>query len=142
MNETMNQIRATSLRILVALPFTLPVACTGAGSLEPEAQCSVLPDRSVPIDTSRITADFSEQGGEAFVKLTGPPTPIVVDELQRAGLTEPEGRSEPVVFEFIWTVWGRIPPNGVNKIAALLCVTRIEPATDSVGIFPHRTDGW
>ena len=120
----------------IALLVLGVAACRSASTADRE---DGLPEpRSGAIDTARVSSIQRASGFSAFVHLTGPPTPQALATLDTAGLRPPQGRSSLVVFEALAlnVVWGDVPAGGLDRIAAVGFVTRVEPATDSVGIGP------
>ncbi len=119
------------------LPLVLAIACSNAGM---DASPTDLPNRTIQPDLSRVTADFRRDGGNAFVVLTAQPTRSAVEALHAAGLRPAEGFDQILTFDSlqIRTAWGRVPPNGVEKIARLRFVVGIEPSADRIGYWAPR----
>ena len=88
------------------------------------------PDRTIPVDTSRVTPALRDSGGGVFIQLTGAPRPRVVEELRQAGLRPPPGRPEIRTYPGpgLNLVWGYINPGGVRRLAELQFVIMIEPS--------------
>jgi hypothetical protein len=101
-----------------------------------------LPNRTQAADVSRVTREFRQVGGNAFVRLTGFPTPQSIDALARAGLKPPAdcervwGTPCTTIMKFdglaLHAVSGNIPPHGVDRLVALKFVTAIEPSADDI----------
>jgi hypothetical protein len=127
----------------VATRFALLASIAGAAcSSEATAPDVGLPNRTGPADVSRVTQEFRQVGGNAFVTLTGFPTPRSIEALSIAGLRPPAGceRIRPTPCTAIETfdnlrlrvVWGFVPAGGVNPLVALKFVTAIEPSADVI----------
>jgi hypothetical protein len=114
---------------------TLP-ACGEQVVSSEQAALSLLPPRVADVDTSAVTSELRQNGGDVFVKLTGFPSSEVVQQLNSKGLGPPSGRSELVVLARN-TVGGFVPAGGVDRIAAVSYVVRITPAADLDGIHPQ-----
>jgi hypothetical protein len=97
---------------------------------------SLLPPRVADVDTSAVTSEVRQNGGDVFVKLTGFPGSDVLQHLSSKGLGPPSGRSALVVLARN-TVGGFVPAGGVDKIAAVSYVVRITPAADLDGVHPQ-----
>ena len=107
-----------------------------------------LPDRTVPADVSRVTQQFRQVGGNAFVKLTGIPTLQSIEALSRAGLKPPADCQRVwatpctaiVTFDSLalHAVWGFVPGGGVEPLVALKFVTAIEPSADVINPVPAQ----
>lgn len=125
-----------------ALLATLACADASRGVAPDEddgSLATLLPGRSAPVDTSRITAAFRRSGGAVFVTLTAESTPAALEALTRAGLRPPPRRDQLVAFAAlrIQTVWGVTAPGDVRRLAMLPFVTSIEPSADPDAIVPQ-----
>jgi hypothetical protein len=114
---------------------TLPACVEQAVSSE-QAALSLLPPRVGDVDTSSVTSELRQNGGDVFVRLTGFPGSDVLQHLNSKGLGPPSGRSALVVLARN-TVGGFVPAGGVDGIAAVSYVVRITPAADPDGIHPQ-----
>jgi hypothetical protein len=95
-----------------------------------------LPERTGAPDLSRVTPAFRASGGNAFVVLTGRPTPAALEFLRQRGLAPPPGYPRIRTFDNLGlrSVWGRVPPNGVDVLAGITFVTAIEPSADIINL--------
>ena len=145
---TMTRGYGQLVKVIPLMLVPMLATCNSGGDFSPqEVDVSVdidvgLPDRTEPPDTSRVTSEFRRNGGNAFVQLTGEPTKGALEVLWLRGLRAPVGAPSGtegiVTFDSlqIRSVWGRIPGDGVDRIAGLLFVTRISPSEDKIG--PQR----
>ncbi len=140
--RSLSSAAAASSSMVLLVSVVILAACTSVSGVDRQApgRDGRLPDRVRPPDTSRVTAALRANGGPAFVHLTALPTPQAVLELEQAGLRGPYGLAHPVTYDSLRVnfVWGFVPRDGVDRIAAVRFVTCIEPSSDPDGIFPQR----
>ena len=126
---------------LLARGMLFGLAC-GACSSAVSGPDVGLPDRTQAADLSRVTRQFRDVGGNAFVRLTGFPTPQSIQALSHAGLKPPAGCervwgtpcTEIMTFSNLAlpAVSGNIPAHGVDRLVALRFVIAIEPSADVI----------
>jgi hypothetical protein len=82
-----------------------------------------------------VTEAFRASGGSAFIVLTDKPTIAAVAFLAQRGLLPAPNRDRIMTFDSLGlkSVWGTVPPNGVEIIARITFVTGIEPSTEPIG---------
>lgn len=101
----------------------------GTWSAQPEIRHPLLPERTGAPDTSALSAEIRQVGGRVFLHLSGWAKPAVLEEMSAAGLAPLEGYAELERLDSIGMniVGGTVPPGGLDRIAALRYVLRIEP---------------
>jgi hypothetical protein len=129
-----------------AILLVAVLACDSSAGLDPTSNGKDLaaidvglPRRAGQVDLAAVTPMFRTSGGNAFVKLTGEPTRRALEVLGLSGLEPPTGHSAIVVFGAlrIATVWGYLPSGGVERLAALTFVEKIEPSESPGPIQPQ-----
>jgi len=107
----------------------LVLGLLGTWRAQPAVRHSLLPERTAAPDTSALSAEIRQAGGHVLLHLSGWAKPAVLEDMSAAGLGPLEGYEQLERLDSIGMniVGGTIPPGGLDRIAALRYVLRMEP---------------